>query len=273
MPIADFSATPYAEIVSLAGRRAVVTGGARGIGQATARRLAEAGAAVVIGDLDHRGAQDSARDIAGATGTVVQALPLDVADEASLTEFAEAATAAMGGLDIWVNNAGVYPAMPALEITIDDWDKVQAINLRGAFLGAREAAKGMTASGSECGVIVNIASMAGLRAQLNMAHYVSAKHGVVGLTKALALEFGPLDIRVMAIAPALIVTQGLADRLTPESIAPIVAGFPLGRAGVPDDIARVVLFCASDLAAFMTGSTLQVDAGSWAGVFSASGRS
>jgi NAD(P)-dependent dehydrogenase (short-subunit alcohol dehydrogenase family) len=109
--------------------------------------------------------------------------------------------------------------------------------------------------------------MGGLRAQLNMAHYVAAKHGVVGLTKALALELGGDGIRVMAVAPALVVTEGLAERLTPASIEPIVRTLPLGRAGVPDDIARVVLFCACDLSAFMTGSTLAVDAGSSAGVF------
>jgi len=267
MAIADLSNVPLAEIVSLKGRRAAVTGSAHGIGAAIAKRLAEAGAVVVIGDLDDAGAVETARAIAGATGASVQAFALDVQSEESITSFADAAMAAMGGLDIWVNNVGFYPSSPALEIDGDAWDRVQAINLRGAFIGAREGAKRICSCGSERGVIVNIASMAGLRAQLNMSHYVAAKHGVVGLTKALALELGPQDIRVMGVAPALVVTHGLAERITPESIEPIVRTLPLGRAGVPDDIARVVLFCASDLSAFMTGSTLPVDAGSSAGVF------
>jgi NAD(P)-dependent dehydrogenase (short-subunit alcohol dehydrogenase family) len=267
MAIADLSDVPLAEIVSLRGRRAAVTGGAHGIGAMIAKRLAEAGAAVVIGDLDHAGAIETAQAIAAATGGAVHALELDVAREASITEFAEGVTAALGGLDIWVNNAGVYPSSSALDIDVDGWDRVQDINLRGAFLGAREAAKWIRACGSRKGVIVNIASMAGLRAQLNMAHYVAAKHGVVGLTKALALEFAAYDIRVMAVAPALVVTESNAGRITPELIEPIVRTLPLGRAGLPDDVARVVLFCASDLSSFMTGSTLPVDAGSSAGVF------
>ena len=267
MAIADLSDVSLAELVSLRGRRAAVTGAAHGIGAMIAKRLAEAGADVAIGDLDHAGAVATAQAIAGATGASVQALALDVAQEGSIADFAEAATAAMGGLDIWVNNAGFYPSSPALDIDGDAWDKVQAINLRGAFVGAREAARHIRACSSAKGVIVNIASMAGLRAQLNMAHYVAAKHGVVGLTKALAMEFGPFDIRVLAVAPALVVTESNAARATPDVIDPIVRTMPLGRAGVPDDIARVVLFCASDLSALMTGSTLSVDAGSSAGVF------
>lgn len=267
MAIADLTDIPLAEVAGLRGRRAVVTGGAHGIGAMTARRLAEAGASVVIGDIDQAGGIETARAIAAAIGGTVQALELDVASEASITAFADGAAAAMGGLDIWVNNAGVYPSSPALDIDVAGWDRVQDINLRGAFIGAREAARWIRACGSRKGVIVNIASMAGLRAQLNMAHYVAAKHGVVGLTKALAMELAVHDIRVMAVAPALVLTESNAGRATPEVIDPIVRTLPLGRAGVPDDIARVVLFCASDLSAFMTGSTLPVDAGSSAGVF------
>lgn len=259
MPIADFSNTPLNEIVSLKGRRAVVTGGARGIGASIVKRLAEAGASVVIGDINLEGAEATAKEV----GASVTALPLDLESEASILSFADAATAKLGGLDIWVNNAGYYPIVPILEMDMAQWDKVQNINLRGAFYSAREAVKRMTACASKHAVIVNIASMAGIRARTNMAHYISAKHGVVGFTKAMALEFGPLNIRILGIAPAHVMVR---DR-DPDVMEKVGKLYPLGRPGLPDDIARVALFCASDLSAFMTGSTLMVEGGHWAGVY------
>jgi NAD(P)-dependent dehydrogenase (short-subunit alcohol dehydrogenase family) len=263
MAITDFSNTPLSEIVSLKGRRAVVTGGARGIGAGIVKRFAEAGASVVIGDIDHAGAAKTAEDVQTPPGVSVEALPLDLESEASILAFADAATEKLGGLDIWVNNAGYYPTAPILEMDISAWDKVQNINLRGAFFSGREAAKRMVACASKHAVIVNIASMAGIRARTNMAHYISAKHGVVGFTKAMALEFGPLNIRILGIAPAHVMVRGQDA----EEMKKIGKLYPLGRPGLPDDIARVVLFCASNLSAFMTGSTLMVEGGHWAGVY------
>lgn len=266
MAVADVSNSSFGEIVSLKGRRAVVAGGAHGMGASIARRLAEAGASVIIGDLDHAAAKKTAQAINYPVGGVTEALDMDAASEESIIDFADAAAARMGGIDIWVSNVGYYPHVLTLEMDTSAWDKVQALNLRSTFIGAREAARRMIACGSVHAVIVNIASMAGLRARTQMSHYVAAKHGVVGLTKALALELGPKNIRVLGIAPALIVTP-TRTATKPEALNKMSADFPVGRYGVPDDIARVALFCASDLSAFMSGSTLMVDGGSGAGVF------
>jgi NAD(P)-dependent dehydrogenase (short-subunit alcohol dehydrogenase family) len=144
------------------------------------------------------------------------------------------------------------------------WDAVLDVNLRGVFIGCREAARRMLAAGSG-GVIVNIASTAGMRGTgPGLAHYVASKHGVTGLTKQLALEFGPERIRVLGIAPSVIVTEGVqASREGKQASGGKSPTFQcvLGRLGVPDDIARVALFCASDMALYMTGATIPVDAG------------
>ena len=139
------------------------------------------------------------------------------------------------------------------------------VNVRGTYAGAREAARRMTNGGA----IVNLASTAGFKASVGISAYVASKHAVVGITKALALELGPLGIRVLAVAPTIIDTPGVREQMAPLAEAGVdvearVAANPLGRMGVPDDVARVVLFCCTDMAAFMTGSTLAVDAGALA---------
>ena len=194
--IADVSAKPFADLLSLAGRRAVVTGGARGLGRAIAARLAEAGASVLVGDRDAEGATAAAKAIASETGAETIGCHLDVTDSASVASCAALANDEFGGLDIWVNNAGIFPTSPATEMSDEAWDAVIDVNLRGAFIGCREAARTMIAAGKG-GVIVNIASTAGLRGTgPGVAHYVASKHGVTGLTKQLAIEFGPHGIRV-----------------------------------------------------------------------------
>ena len=265
-PIADVSDRSLADLVSLAGRTAVVTGGAMGIGLAVVRRLAEAGADVVIADVDGEEAELAAKAAAEATGRRVVAADLDVADSASV----DALVAGLGRVDIWVNNAGIYPAAPVLDTTDDQWDRVQAVNLRGPFVGSRAAGRVMVRQGS--GVIVNVASTAGLTGGTGIAAYASSKHGVVGLTKALAVELGPYGVRVLAVAPTLVDTPGIARnfaQLDAAGIGAVIQGLagrvPLRRAAVPDDVARVVLFCASDLSMLMTGSVLAVDAGTLAG--------
>jgi NAD(P)-dependent dehydrogenase (short-subunit alcohol dehydrogenase family) len=265
----DVSDRSLRELISLDGRRCVVTGGGKGIGWATARRLAEAGATVMIGDIDEQWAAAAAQELTNVCGSEVLATALDVSDPGSVSAAAEAAVAAFGGLDVWVNNAGVYPSTPLLEMTEEDWDRVLDTNLRGTFLGCREAARRMIEAGRG-GVIVNVASIAGLRGrQPGVTHYVASKHGIVGLTKQLALELAPEGIRVLAVAPTTILTPGvesaLAGRAAEEGVdvARLLIG-TMGRAGRPDDVARVVLFCASDLSMFMTGSTLIVDGGEMA---------
>ncbi|MGE0880871.1 MAG: SDR family NAD(P)-dependent oxidoreductase [Acidimicrobiia bacterium] len=266
MGIADVADLSLTQLISLQGKRAVITGGAVGIGRAIAQRLAEAGASLLIGDL--HGAAASAAELRSRYGVPVIATELDVADSASIVRCANYSVEALGGIDVWVNNAGVYPSVPAIEMTDADWDHVLDVNLRGTFIGAREAAKAMTAGGHG-GVIVNLASTAGYRAAgPGVAHYVASKHAVRGLTKALAVEFGPLGIRVLAIAPTLIETPGIVagrEAFRRSGLGDLLDTYgqrlPLRRVGVPDDVARVALFCASDLSLFMTGSTLLVDGG------------
>jgi NAD(P)-dependent dehydrogenase (short-subunit alcohol dehydrogenase family) len=259
MSIPDVTDRSLQELTSLAGRRAVITGGAKGIGKAIARRLAEAGAGILIGDIDETGAKSAAEEIGDAFATPAMATALDVADTASIASTADMAVTELGGIDIWVNNAGVYPSAPTLEMSDDDWDRVLRLNLTGAFAGCREAARRMVQSGHG-GVIVNLASVAGVRGRNpGVSHYVASKHGIVGITRQLALEFGGHGIRVLAVAPSRIVTPGV--EAATKGINPGGTPGPLGRPGLPDDVARVVLFCASDLSLFMTGSTLLVDAG------------
>jgi NAD(P)-dependent dehydrogenase (short-subunit alcohol dehydrogenase family) len=268
MPVPDVSSRTIAQLISLEGRTAVVTGGARGIGLAIATRFAEAGANVLIGDLNKPGAEEAAETIARKFGRGAIGAELDVTSGGSIAAVADRAVRELGGLDIWVNNAGIYPSTPLLQLTDHDWDKVLDINLRGTFIGAREAGRRMVQAGRG-GVIINLASTAGYRAAgPGVAHYVSSKHAVRGLTKSLAVEFGPHGIRVLALAPTLIETPGIEEGRAAfqaaglgDMLEQLAQREPLGRVGVPDDIARVALFCASDLAMLMTGSTLLVDAG------------
>ena len=261
----DLTDRPLAELISLAGRRAVVTGGARGFGKGIARRLAEAGASVLIGDVDEDGARDAASEVHKEFGVDTVSIRLDVADSASIIATADTAVDQLGGIDIWVNNAGVFPSTPVLDMTDEQWDHVLDVNLRGTFIGAREAARRMIAAGHG-GVIVNLSSRAGMRGSgAGIPHYAASKFGVRGLTEQLALEFAEHGIRVLGIAPTRMPTPGVQEataRLDPDVVArgrPL--DLPLGRPGTEDDVARVVLFCASDLALFMTGSTLLVDGG------------
>jgi NAD(P)-dependent dehydrogenase (short-subunit alcohol dehydrogenase family) len=267
MAIADVTDNSISELISLAGRRAVVTGGARGLGRAIGRRLAQAGASVLLADLDEGLAKASAEALSRELGARVIATRLDVADSASVTAAADLAAAELGGIDVWVNNAGVFPSAPLLEMTDELWDQVLDVNLKGSFVGAREAARRMIAAGHG-GVIVNVASTAGFRGTgPTLSAYVSSKHGVRGLTRQLALELAPSDIRVLAVAPTYIATEGTGLGVIPADGGPNTEKMTmsrLGRMGEPDDVARVVLFCASDLSSFMTGSTLPVDAGALA---------
>jgi NAD(P)-dependent dehydrogenase (short-subunit alcohol dehydrogenase family) len=224
--------------------------------------LAEAGASVLIADLNDALARETAAELSAAYNAQVISIGLDVADTASVTSAAEFATAQFDSIDIWVNNAGVFPFVPLLEMTDETWDRVMDVNLRGLFAGSRAAARWMI-SNQRGGVIINTASLAGLAGiSPGLAAYVTSKHGVVGATRQMALELAPHGIRVLALAPGVIRTEtnfssgpSNADATIPMETS------RLGRIGVPGDIGRVALFCASDMALFMTGSTLLVDAG------------
>jgi NAD(P)-dependent dehydrogenase (short-subunit alcohol dehydrogenase family) len=265
MAIADVSNKSIAELVSLAGRRAVVTGGAQGLGHGIARRLAEAGASVLIGDVREDQAHQAAKDLSAAYGVRVIATRMDVTAEASVAAAADLAAAEFGGVDIWVNNAGLFPNIPLLEMTEAVWDEVMAVNLRGVFLGSREAARRMIDAG-QGGVIVNVASLAAFKGVApGVTAYVASKHGVRGATRQIALELAPHGVRVLGVAPTFVATEGAmaAFRGNPgvANDNPSILNTRLGRVGVADDVARVALFCASDMSLFMTGSTLLVDAG------------
>lgn len=268
MAVADVSGRSIAELVSLKGRVAVVTGGATGLGKAMTRRLAEAGAAVLIGDIDLELAQVTAAEVSQSCGATVVATRLDVADSAAIAATADLAIASFGSLDIWVNNAALYPSVPLLETGDELWDEVMAVNLRGLFAGSREAARRMILAGKG-GVIVNVASQAGLRGVApGLAAYSASKHGVVGATRQMAIELAPHNIRVVGVAPSHARTEktAVAIAANPELLEqiPALSTSRLGRVGVPDDVGRVVLFLASDMSLFMTGSTLLVDAGEMA---------
>jgi NAD(P)-dependent dehydrogenase (short-subunit alcohol dehydrogenase family) len=265
MTVEDVSGRSIAELWSLAGRRAVITGGGRGIGRAIAARFAEAGASIVIGDIDAELGRGTAADLAARHGGAVHSAAVDVSDSGSMIAFADRAEALLGGIDIWVNNAGIYPSAPVLELDHAEWDRVMAVNVRGCFVGSQTAARRMTQRG---GVIVNIASTGCVKAAPGVAHYITSKHAVVGITKALSVELGPLGIRVLAIAPSMTQTEGrveFLDRYTTPEIRALIAEMeqrvPLGRIGVADDVARVALFAASDMSMLMTGSVLFVDSG------------
>lgn len=266
--IADVSGRSIADLVSLSGRAAVVTGGGRGLGKAIALRLAEAGAGVLIGDIDGDLAKAAADDLVQRFGGKAVGAFMNVADTASVRAAADLAVETFGSLDIWVNNAGIFPSVRIPEMTDELWDQVLDVNGRGVFVGSREASTRMIAAGRG-GVIVNIASTAGFKGVApGLAAYVSSKHAVRGLTKQMALELAPNGIRVLGVAPTYCVTEGNQiaasqnpDRANTAEEIPVMLNSRLGRVGVPDDIARAVLFCASDMSIFMTGSTLLADAG------------
>ena len=266
MAIADVSGKSLANLIALQGRNAVVTGGAQGLGKAMVRRLAEAGASVLIGDLRIEQASAAAAEFSERYAGKVLATSLDVTDSTSINAAASLAAKAMGGIDIWVNNAGLYPNVGLLDMTDETWDQVMSVNLRGVFACCREAARRMVEAGKG-GVLINVVSTAGFSGVApGVSAYVASKHGVRGLVRQLAIELAPHDIRVLGVAPTFCETEGnmaalseLPERVRSEIAATLTS--KLGRVGVPDDIARVVLFAASDMAAFMTGSTLLADAG------------
>lgn len=264
--IPDQTDRSLVDLPSLSGRSAVVTGGGRGIGAATVRRLAEAGADVVAGDIDLASVTATAHAVSAATGRRVLPVHLDVLDTATLSAAADLAVAEFGGLQIWVNNAGIFPTTgPAIDAADDFIDRMLLVNIRGSFAGAREAARRMTGGG----VIVNLASTTGFKASVGISAYSTSKHAVVGLTKNLALEFAPHNIRVVGIAPGPLDTPGVQEQMAPNLAAGLdvmahMRNSLLGRAGVADDVARMIAVMASDLASWVTGCVLPVDAGSLA---------
>ncbi len=243
------------------GRVAVVTGSARGIGAATARRLADEGASVAVLDLDQAAAASTAAGL-GAAGSV--GLACDVADAASVEAAVGSVVEQLGKVDILVNNAGVTRDNLLFKMTEDDWDAVMNVHLRGSFLMSRAVQTHMVAQ--RYGKILNLSSVSAL-GNRGQANYSAAKMGLQGFTRTLALELGPFGINVNAIAPGFIVTDmtdATARRLgvQPEEFRTAAAETtPVRRVGRPEDIAATAAFLCSDEASFITGQTLYVDGG------------
>jgi meso-butanediol dehydrogenase / (S,S)-butanediol dehydrogenase / diacetyl reductase len=243
----------------IADRVAIVTGGSSGIGKATAELFASEGAKVVIGDLASSGGEKVAKAIGASFAAT------DVRDPQAIEKLVRSAVDKFGRLDIMFNNAGIGIVSPLLETTLETYTKTISIDLDGVYWGLKFAGQVMVAQKS--GAIVNTASVAGIRGSIGLSAYNAAKHGVVGLTRAAALEFAPAGVRVNCVCPGIIDTPLVATAFgATEEIRETMHRFhPLGRMGKPIEVAKCVLFLASDDASFVTGHALVVDGGVTAG--------
>jgi glucose 1-dehydrogenase len=245
----------------LLGRRAVVTGAASGIGRAAAARLVADGAAVLAGDIREDRAQEVATELAAAGGTAV-AHKADVSVEADVAEMFAAAERELGGpVDLLVNNAGIESAHALLEMPLSEWQRVLDVNLTGAFLCARQAARGMV--GAEIGgVVVNVTSVHELIPWPGYAHYCASKAGLKLFGQTIARELAGHGIRVVAVAPGAVATPintGVLE--SPEATRAVEGEIPWGRFGTPEEIAAAIAWVAGPEAEYITGSTLFVDGG------------
>ena len=250
----------------LAGRRALVTGAANGIGRAIAEAFAAEGAQIAVSDIS----LDGARDLAERLGNSARAYRLDVTDAAETAAVIRDAAEWMGGFDLLAANAGISTMNAVVDLTEEEWDSNMAVNAKGVFLSNREAVRHFLAAG-EKGVIVNTASLAGKIGAPLLAHYAASKFAVVGFTQSLAKEVGEHGIRVNAVCPGFVRTsmqdrevvwEGKLRNMTPEAVRDeYVAATPLGRLEEPEDVAAIVVFLASDLSGFLTGEAINASGG------------
>ena len=243
------------------GRVALVTGAQQGIGHATALALARAGLDVALNYLDDRAAAEKAAGAIRALGRRALVVSGDVSHAPDVQAMLGAVGRGLGVPDVLVNNAGIYPRSPFLELAEREWDAVLGVNLKGSFLCAQAAARAMVAAGRR-GVIINLASQAIRGAPLGV-HYTASKGGIVAMTRAMALALAPHGIRVNAVAPGLTDTAQPRYEHTEETMAELSRAIPLGHMAAPDDIADVIVFLASDAARHITGQTIHANGGSY----------
>jgi len=249
--------------MSLAGRNAVVTGGASGIGRGICLRLARDGADVAILDLDSAGAEKVAAEVVAA-GRKAVACQVDVASRAQVEAAIARARQALGPIHILVNDAGIGEFVPLAQMSEAQWDRMIAIHLKGTFTCTKAVVQDMI--DAQWGRIVNISSVAGLGGGMGLVHYSAAKAGIVGFSKALAQELGPMGITVNAIAPGLIDTPILRKSQLPEEqirgwVETAVGRTPVRRVGAPDDIAAACAYLVSEEASFFTGQVVSPNGG------------
>ncbi len=242
----------------LSGKKALITGGGRGIGRAIALEFAAAGADVAI---NYVGSADEAQETAAACeklGVKAVIIPADVSNADEVAAMFGQALTELGRLDILVNNAGITRDALLLRLSDDDYDKVLAVNLRGAFLCMRQAAKIMLKQ--RAGRIISLSSVVALRGNAGQVNYAASKAGLIGMTKSLARELAGRGVTVNALAPGFIQTA-MTDAIPEAARQQMLAGIPMGRMGQPEDVAAAAHFLASDAAAYITGQVLRVDGG------------
>jgi meso-butanediol dehydrogenase/(S,S)-butanediol dehydrogenase/diacetyl reductase len=242
----------------LKNKRVLITGGARGIGAATAVRFLEEGSHVVVLDCDDEGLRHIKREMPALSGSI----NADVSDPDAVAQAFEELDNLMGGLDVLINNAGISIRHRFMDISPQEWRQVMDVNLDGVFLVAQQAARRMLAAGS--GVILNMGSTNGLMGYHYYADYNASKAGVIELTRSMALELAP-RVRVNAVCPGFILTPMQKAEYAPEMRRAFEAKVPLGRLGQPEEVAALFTFLASDDAAFITGQTFVIDGGEIAG--------
>jgi NAD(P)-dependent dehydrogenase (short-subunit alcohol dehydrogenase family) len=250
----DSGGRPTPPGARFAGSRVVVTGGARGIGATIVRSFAVEGATVVVVDL----LADEGRELAAEVGG--HHVVCDLADPHATTAAVGTAIALLGGVDVLVNNAGVFRITPLLDISHDEWDWMFAVNVRAMLLTTQLAARAMIADGNG-GKIVNTASMGGKVGAAGQAHYAASKAAVISLTQVAAVELGPHGINVNAVCPGYVLTEMGAATRTPEMVDAWAARSPLGRLAEPSDVAAMALFLASHDADYCTGQAMNVTGG------------
>jgi 3-oxoacyl-[acyl-carrier protein] reductase len=245
----------------LAGKVALVTGAQQGIGRAIALAYGREGASVVINYLDNPDAAEAIATHIRGLGPQARTVAGNVAQAADVRHMVEAGEA-LGGIDILVNNAGIFPRVEFLEMSETQWDEVLNVNLKGTFLCTQAVARQLVARG-RTGAIINLASGAAFRSSPRGVHYVSSKAGMVGLTRATALELAPHHIRVNAIAPGLTDTAQPRYGMSEAELQASAHQIPLGRIATPDDIADLAVFLASEESRHMTGQTLHINGGQY----------